>query len=67
VVAADERSQLRNREVALARLAAKLATALHVERPRLPTKRSRAAQESRLREKRERSEVKRGRARPELE
>jgi ribosome-associated protein len=67
VVAADERSQVRNREVALERLSAKLAAALHVDRPRRPTKRSRAAQEARLQEKRERSELKRRRARPELD
>ena len=67
VVAADERSQVRNRELALDRLAARLAAGLKVDRPRVPTTRSRAAQESRLREKRRRSETKGRRARPEPE
>src|SRR5919205_2091652 len=48
VVASDERSQARNRELALERLAARLAEGLRVERPRLPTRPSRAAQQSRL-------------------
>ena len=67
VVAADERSQLRNRELALERLGAKLAAALRVERRRVPTKRSRGAQEARLRGKRQRADLKRNRARPDLE
>jgi ribosome-associated protein len=67
VVASDERSQLRNRELALERLRSRLADALHVERPRRPTKPSRGAKEKRLEEKRHRSETKRrrrGRAEP---
>jgi ribosome-associated protein len=61
VVASDERSQLRNRELALERLRSRLAEALHVERPRRPTKPSKAAKEKRLDEKRHRSETKRRR------
>jgi ribosome-associated protein len=38
VVASDERSQLRNRELALERLRARLAEGLRVETPRRPTK-----------------------------
>ena len=38
-VAQDERSQARNRELAVERLVAKLAEALHVERRRVPTRR----------------------------
>jgi ribosome-associated protein len=67
VVVADERSQLRNRQVALERLAAKLAAGLKVERARVPTKPSRAVREARLQDKRRRSETKRGRVRPEAE
>jgi ribosome-associated protein len=67
VVASDERSQARNRDLALERLAARLAEALKVGRPRVPTRPSAAARRERVQEKRRRSEVKRQRARPELE
>jgi len=63
VVASDERSQLRNRELALERLRARLAEALRVEKPRRPTKPSKAAKEKRLDAKRHRSETKRRRGR----
>src|SRR5918911_394895 len=61
VVASDERSQLRNRELALERLRSRLAEALRVETPRRPTKPTRAAKEKRLGAKRQRSETKRRR------
>jgi ribosome-associated protein len=61
VVADDERSQTRNRTVALDRLRSRLAEALHVPRPRRATKKSRSAQERRLQDKREQSERKAGR------
>jgi ribosome-associated protein len=61
VVASDERSQLRNRELALERLRSRLAEALRVETPRRPTKPSKGAKEKRLEEKRQRSETKRRR------
>jgi ribosome-associated protein len=64
VVAADERSQHRNRQLALDRLRSRLADALHVERPRRPTAPSKAAVERRLRDKRRTAERKRSRARP---
>lgn len=64
VVAADSRSQHRNRELALERLRARLAAALRVERPRVPTRVTRGAREARLRAKRQRSELKRDRGRP---
>ena len=64
VIAADERSQLRNRELALDRLRSRLAEGLHVERPRRPTKPSKGAVERRLQQKRRQSERKRRRARP---
>jgi ribosome-associated protein len=58
-VAQDERSQLRNRELAIDRLVARLAEALRVERKRVPTKPSRAAKEQRLDAKRRRGATKR--------
>jgi ribosome-associated protein len=58
-VAQDERSQARNRELALERLAAQLRDALRVRRARRPTKPSPAAVERRLGEKRRRGETKR--------
>jgi ribosome-associated protein len=64
VVVSDSRSQRRNRELALERLAARLAAALRVEKPRVPTRVRRSAKEQRLQDKRHRSERKRSRARP---
>jgi ribosome-associated protein len=58
-IAQDERSQSRNRELALERLVAQLREALRVPRKRRPTKPSKAAVERRLDEKRRRSRVKR--------
>jgi ribosome-associated protein len=62
VVADDERSQARNRALALDRLRAKLVEGLRVERPRRATKPSRAAGERRLETKKRRSDAKRSRA-----
>jgi ribosome-associated protein len=64
-VAQDERSQARNRELALERLAAQLRRALRVERRRVPTSPTKASREQRLEEKRRRAAVKRLRGRPE--
>jgi ribosome-associated protein len=58
VVASSERSQLRNRTLARARLAERLAGALHVERVRRATKPSKGAVERRLTAKSQRSGVK---------
>jgi len=58
-VAQDERSQLRNRELATERLVNALREALHVERRRVPTKPTAASREKRLEGKRRRSDVKR--------
>jgi len=58
-VAQDERSQWRNRELAVERLVEQLREALRVQRPRRPTKPSAEARERRLRKKRHRSDVKR--------
>ena len=57
-VAQDERSQLRNRELAVARLVAKLRAALAVPRRRVPTKPTAGARERRLAEKKRRSRAK---------
>jgi ribosome-associated protein len=66
-VAQDARSQSRNRELALQRLAAKLAAALVVPRRRRPTKPTRASRQRRLDQKRRAGERKRGRRRPSAE
>jgi ribosome-associated protein len=58
-VAQDERSQARNRELAVERLAGQLRDALRVERKRVPTKPTAAARERRLEQKRRRSQTKR--------
>ena len=58
-IAQDERSQLRNRELAVERLLAQLQEALRVRRRRRPTKPSAAAKEKRLEEKKRRGETKR--------
>ncbi len=64
-VAQDARGQARNRELALQRLAEKLAAALRVPPRRRPTKPSRAARRRWLEQKRRLAERKRGRRRPE--
>jgi ribosome-associated protein len=64
IVADDERSQLRNRSLAEQRLVEKLQAALHVERPRRPTKPSRAAKARRVDVKQQRGQIKRNRQRP---
>ncbi|HVY95807.1 MAG TPA: alternative ribosome rescue aminoacyl-tRNA hydrolase ArfB [Solirubrobacterales bacterium] len=63
-VAQDARSQSRNRELALERLAAKLAAALRVPRRRRATKPTKASRERRLQQKRRAGERKRARRRP---
>ena len=63
-VAQDERSQLRNRELAVERLVEKLRAALAVPRRRVATKPSAAARERRLETKRRRSTTKRLRRPP---
>jgi ribosome-associated protein len=60
-VAQDERSQLRNKELATERLVVALREALRVERKRVPTKPSKAATQRRLDDKRRRGELKRQR------
>jgi ribosome-associated protein len=58
-VAQDERSQTRNRELALERLVAALREALRVERQRVPTKPTKASRERRLQQKKRRGRTKR--------
>jgi ribosome-associated protein len=63
-VAQDARGQARNRELALQRLAAKIAAALRVPRRRRPTRPTRASRQRRLDQKRRTGERKRGRRPP---
>jgi ribosome-associated protein len=64
VVVDDERSQTRNRTIALERLQERLAAALVVPKLRRPTKPSRGAKRRRLEHKRQHSEKKKLRRRP---
>ena len=63
-VAQDERSQLRNKELATERLVEALREALRVPRHRVPTKPSKAAKERRLESKKRRSDTKKLRRAP---
>ncbi len=62
VVAADSRSQHRNRDTAFGRLIARLRLLNRVPRPRVPTRASKRAIERRLAEKKHRQSVKRRRS-----
>jgi ribosome-associated protein len=62
-VAQDGRSQYRNRELALSRLAAKLASGLRTQRRRRPTRPTRASRQRRLDQKRRTGERKQARRR----
>jgi ribosome-associated protein len=64
-VAQDERSQLRNRELAVERLLEQLRDAVRVPRRRRATKPSAASREQRLEEKKRRARVKKLRRPPE--
>ena len=63
-LAQDERSQLRNRELAIERLVESLREALKVPRRRVATKPTKASRERRLEAKKQRSQVKRLRGSP---
>lgn len=60
----DERSQTRNRAIALDRLEARLRAALVRPKPRRKTKPSRGAKRRRVEQKRQRGELKKQRRRP---
>jgi ribosome-associated protein len=62
-VAQDARSQQRNRELALERLARRLASALEQQRPRTKTRPTLSSKRRRLDDKRRRSQTKQGRRR----
>lgn len=64
ISADDERSQLRNRRLALDRLRQRLADALRVEPPRRPTRPSKGSVQRRLDAKQRQSQRKRERRRP---
>ena len=64
-LAQDERSQWRNRELALERLAAAIRDGLKTQRPRRPTKPTAASRERRLGVKRQRGRTKKLRKPPE--
>jgi ribosome-associated protein len=64
--AQDTRSQLRNRELALERLAARLRHALEVRRPRTATRPTKASKRRRLDAKKRRGEIKRERRKPDV-
>lgn len=64
VVASDERSQARNRDLALGRLADRLADGLRMQTPRRPTRPTRASVQRRLDDKRRRASRKKDRRRP---
>ncbi|HUR48481.1 MAG TPA: aminoacyl-tRNA hydrolase, partial [Acidimicrobiales bacterium] len=61
VVAADERSQTRNRDIALERFKERVAQALKIETPRQATRPTRASKERRLQSKARRSSIKNSR------
>ena len=63
-IAQDERSQWRNRELAVERLVEALRAALKVDRPRRPTSPTAASRERRLEQKRRQGEKKRLRQPP---
>ena len=63
-IAQDERSQLRNKDLATERLVESLREALRVPRRRVPTKPSAASRERRLEQKKRRGQVKQLRRQP---
>ncbi len=67
VVVDDERSQLRNRTIAEARLAQRLRRALAKEKPRRATKPTKGSKRRRLDSKRQRSQTKARRQRPSID
>lgn len=66
-VAQDARGQARNRDLALERLAAKIAGGLRVQRKRRKTRPTRASRQRRLEQKRRQGERKQRRKRPSMD
>ena len=66
-VAQDARSQARNRDLALERLAERIRKGLERRRPRQATRPGRSARERRLAEKRQRGQKKQQRQRPSMD
>ncbi len=64
VSASERRSQHQNRELAIERLRARLADALHVDPHRVASKPSRASKQRRVEQKRRHAQVKQARRRP---
>ena len=67
VVASDERSQARNRDLALRRLADRLSDGLRVDAPRRATRPTKASVQRRLQDKRRQASRKADRRRPPVE
>ena len=66
-VSQEGRGQARNRELALRRLAEKIAAGLRLQRKRRPTRPTRASKQRRLEQKRQLGERKSGRRRPSVD
>jgi ribosome-associated protein len=64
IVVDDERSQTRNRALAEQRLVARLREALHVDKPRRPTKPTEASKQRRIADKQRRGQLKQSRRKP---
>lgn len=65
VTAADSRSQLRNRRIALERLRRRLVEHFHEDPPRVPTRKARSVREREKRDRRKQSDKKKLRQKPE--
>jgi ribosome-associated protein len=64
IVVDEERSQTRNRALAEQRLVARLREALHVDKPRRPTKPTKASTQRRIADKQRRGQLKQSRRKP---
>jgi len=64
VTAADSRSQLRNRKIALERLRERLIEHFHEDPPRVPTRKSKAAREREKRNRQKQADKKKLRQKP---
>ncbi|MEC9476856.1 MAG: alternative ribosome rescue aminoacyl-tRNA hydrolase ArfB [Planctomycetota bacterium] len=64
ILASDERSAARNRELALKRLSLLISDALRPRRVRRPTRPTRSSREKRIQQKKNRSQLKKNRRKP---